>query len=487
MGFITFIQNDDWVYYRMIQNFLRGDFMLDQFSAPTFYTQGLLGFLFASVFSIEALPYLTILISLAACGLLWLILVQFFGLTKKASALFAVLLLVNPLFAYSLWGFMTENYFIFFLLINFYLFYKFEKTQTPKDFVFLLCSIFISFMLRQVALTFLLALGFYYLMKKKYKLSQYSFMTFAGYYLFYLSIFPRTPEMLSKPLALLHLWDFNYAYAIVYGSLLYAVAFLLPLVISFFDVKLFKLNTKLLLFIVLALFGYFYLNSIFKPTTRSWGEFPYFENTWERMGFYPRGVIGTKYQFVGNFDLYLYWDLAAKILLVVFFSYVLVYYDKKRLVDFNVIFICVYLFVLLLAETFYDRYLLVLMPSLLFFFAKRLTFDYKAITFLVGFMLFMGFYCYQFSMDFILVNNYVWQKSKTLVVSDQIDPIMIHGTNAWKSIYPNLKKNYIYEFSYDSPIVNERYAQEFILVETHEIYYPFNFFINPKIYLYKKV
>jgi len=55
---IDFMQNDDWVYYGMVENFMKLDFRLDPLSAPTFYTQGVLGTLFAWVFGLMLFRFL---------------------------------------------------------------------------------------------------------------------------------------------------------------------------------------------------------------------------------------------------------------------------------------------------------------------------------------------------------------------------------------------------------------------------------------------
>src|SRR3990167_2868636 len=103
--------------------------------------------------------------------------------------------------------------------------------------------------------------------------------------------------------------------------------------------------------------------------------------------------------------------------------------------------------------------------------------------FIAGFVLFLIFLNYQFAMDFILVNKYVWSRSQEL--ASQTEPNLIQGTNAWKMTHRNLAKNYIYNFSYDSLEVNEGYACCYDLVETKEINFPFSIFVEPKIYLYK--
>jgi hypothetical protein len=85
----------------------------------------------------------------------------------------------------------------------------------------------------------------------------------------------------------------------------------------------------------------------------------YLENTWERTGLYPRGILGTKYQ-LQFLMTYHYWDLGSKTWLVCLGA-LLVFFTKKTS-RFNFIFISVYLGLMLLTETFYDQYLLILIP-----------------------------------------------------------------------------------------------------------------------------
>ncbi|MFC1622014.1 hypothetical protein ACFL13_01335 [Patescibacteria group bacterium] len=90
-------------------------------------------------------------------------------------------------------------------------------------------------------------------------------------------------------------------------------------------------------------------------------------------------------------------------------------------------------------------------------------------------------------MDFISTNKYVWKRSQELVAFDMVAPEQIHGSNAWKLNNKNLSRDYLYNFSYDTPEMNEGFAQHYKLIEIHETKYPLNIFIKPNIYLYEKV
>lgn len=62
---IDFKQNDDWHYYNLVENFQNGNYKLDPITSVTFYTQGFIGLIFSKLFSVEKLPILTLIISIA--------------------------------------------------------------------------------------------------------------------------------------------------------------------------------------------------------------------------------------------------------------------------------------------------------------------------------------------------------------------------------------------------------------------------------------
>lgn len=110
---VNFMQNDDWCYYKNVENFLLGNFNLIYRTAPVFYLQGLLGSLFTKVFDSSKIPLLTLIISIACLGCLFFILKVLFKKSTGLSLITVLVLSVCPLFVYSSLGFMTENYFVF--------------------------------------------------------------------------------------------------------------------------------------------------------------------------------------------------------------------------------------------------------------------------------------------------------------------------------------------------------------------------------------
>lgn len=482
---INFYQNDDWVYYLNTDCFLHGNFQLHQYLGPTFFLQGILGAIFSKFFGLNHLPILTLIIASLNFYLLAIICFKFLKRTFLESLLGALLFFVTPIHVYLLWGFMTGIYFLFFLLLGIYFFKQYEYTEKNVYLFFTFLISFLGLLVRQTSLIIPLSIGLYLAVNKKYKLSFISFLVFLSFFGYLNYIFPLTAVMKRAALQYHHLTDINYMYALTYGSILLVVAYLFPMFLAAFDFKqLIKNKWIFIAFILFSIFLFIFLNKYFHPDVISWGEFPYFENTVERTGFYPRGVHGTKYQFIGNFDLYIYWDIASKILLSLVISYFLLF--KKIKLNIFTFLIGTYVFVLNLTETHYDRYLLeLLVLSLLYLYTFIPNLNKYKLILVSGFILFITFLMYQFTMDFYLVNKYIWNKSVQLVHTENLDPKVIHGTNAWKLLNKNESRAYIYMFSYDSQQINDKFVEQYYLIETHEIEYPLSIFINPRIYLYK--
>ena len=478
---INFPQNDDWVYYENIELIKKEGLKLDPYMGPTFFVQGIFGALYSYIFPISSLPLLTLFFSVLSFFIFTKILTDCLKINTFLSILLGLMLYLVPVNIYTSLGFMTEQYFFPWFLASIYLFLEYQKSSRKMTLTLLLLVIFIALNQRQVALVLPVSFFVYYLFNKKLSKALVFLTDFFAMLFYYLFLFPRTEAMMTKSFAFNHLFEFDYIYALVYGGLIIVSALLIPL----FSMYVFQSVKKYrVLFVTLVCAVFFILNANFKPMEISWGEFPYFENTWERMGFYPRGVLGTKYQFIGNYDLYTYWDLFSKILLSSFI--VTLFFKFKKFFNIFAIIAFFYFGILVVTDTFYDRYILFLIPLFILSLSQNIVFKRYSYYLISVFVLFMGFYAYQFSMDFIYVNKYIWDKSNDLIINQGVIPSSIQGTNAWKLKYRNLDKDYLYNFSYDSIAVNEVYRDEYMLVEEKEVEYPLNFFIKPKIHLYRR-
>src|SRR3989339_578305 len=164
---IDFMQNDDWVYYGMVENFMKLNFKLDPLSAPTFYTQGLIGVVYARFFGLQSLSVLTLIISVLCFYVFFVILRKHFNLGRFGSVLVSLLMFFNPLFIYSVWGFMTENYFLFFMLLSILFYLETVKTGGRKNTLLYVLFIFLALNIRQVALVLPLSALVYALFKRE--------------------------------------------------------------------------------------------------------------------------------------------------------------------------------------------------------------------------------------------------------------------------------------------------------------------------------
>src|SRR3989344_1075884 len=129
---IDFYQNDDWVYYKNVEYFLNGDFRLDPYLGPTFYVQGLMGMLFSKLFGLGRLPILTLIVSVVNLFILGVILLKFFKKKLFDTLLLSFLYFFNPVQVYSMWGFMTDNYFMLCFFTAMYFFLEYETFKKHK-------------------------------------------------------------------------------------------------------------------------------------------------------------------------------------------------------------------------------------------------------------------------------------------------------------------------------------------------------------------
>ncbi len=483
---INFYQNDDWCYYKTVENFLAGNFTLHPYVGPTLYLQAFMGMIFAKMFGISHLPVLTLLV--ACCSLYFFILIlrEFFEASFKWSVVLGLLFFFNLLGVYELWGFMTGQYFELFLLAALYFFLKFEKTQYARNLIIYLLLIFLCLLVRQTALVLPLTAVFYYILKKNFKLALLNGTYFVFLYFVYSKIIPLTPRIIEVPLQFQHYLNFDYSYAVIYGSLLILTAYTLPLVFNALNLHEIIKKKRFVFILIVGAFLLVGLNYLFKPMSVSWGEFPYFENVVERTGFYPRSIDGTKYYFLGNYDLWRFWDGMSKIglaLLVASFIF-----RFKRYLNIFSIYIVVYLGLMVITETYYDRYIYSIIPLIIFFLLSLNQKMLKPIKFAVLlFVLFLGYLSYLFSADFLMVNKYVWAKSTEITHQNNANPNEIRSTYAWRMTYPNQLGNYKYVFSYDNSDINKEYKNNYRLIEAHPISFPLNIFHKPIIYLYEKI
>src|SRR3989344_8109433 len=122
---IDFMQNDDWVYYKTTADFMQGVIKLDPYIGPTFYLQGFMGALWAYFFTLQTLPILTLIITVLNFFIFTTILAKFFKQSWLTATIIGSIYLFNPLNVYTAIGYMTTQYFMFFLLLSVFTFLLF--------------------------------------------------------------------------------------------------------------------------------------------------------------------------------------------------------------------------------------------------------------------------------------------------------------------------------------------------------------------------
>src|SRR3989344_6811293 len=189
---INYQQNDDWVYYNSASSFLKGIIAVHPYSAASFYSIGFLASIFANVFGIEKIPVLTLFVSLLSIFILNLIIIKYYKTKFNDSVIISFLILVNPLFVYSMWGFMTENYFLFFFLSALYFIFDFNSGVKQKlNFTLANLFIVISYSAHQLGLIISLALIFNLIQTKKYKYAIIQSLIFLALLVYHFFIFPK--------------------------------------------------------------------------------------------------------------------------------------------------------------------------------------------------------------------------------------------------------------------------------------------------------
>ena len=332
----------------------------------------------------------------------------------------SLLMFLNPFHIYSIWGFMTENYFLLFLLLSFHFFLSSSTNKKGnkgegKNVVFAIFFALLAFFIRQFGL-----------------------ILFASYF-FYELLFPKTDIMLSRSISPAPLFDFNHMYKNIFMYFVYFAVFIFPIVVLCFVEKLKKIKGKILtaeLVVPLVLTVLFF--SILGPMSLmkkrgseknlglveyklSRWEFPYMENTFERSGFFPDNISGgKKYKTYGSSDLFNIWGIVgvvgASILISLFLLDI-----KRHLKNPSFVVFIFYFGMILILPVFYDRYLLHIFPFLLFTLAPLVVKVKKSLYLLLPYVIFLGYLGYAFSADFVKVNRYVWEKSESLVVGGGVE------------------------------------------------------------------
>lgn len=477
---VNFIQNDDWNRTLTTQEFIKGNFTLRPETANTFYLQGILGMLFYFLTGSMRFPLLTLLFSVLNFYIFGQILKRHFGVSAISVLTLALLFFLNPFHIYSIWGFMAENFYLFFTLLSLLFFFEFEQRSSVKKLVIANVFCILGFFIKQVslvtALSYIAYLGFG--RKWKYLLIQVGIT--AALILYYYFLFPRTQEMHVKDITLEKITDFRFSFSLTWANLVYTVAFTLPL--YFIALKRELTIKKILLLSVSIILSGIAVATFFNANSIGIGEFPYIQNTFTRAGFYSLNLHGQPYQHKFVYDMFTYWQLGGVLLAYTLMGLLSIHIRKLNTPVFYFYF--GYLALMLLIVEMFDRYLLPVFPIFILLLLKIIK-DYKRTDNLLvlPFVLFLGFINYQYSMDFVISNHLMFTKAQAISVQERVSFNQILVNSAWRKVYSGQAK--VFRFSYDGPNSEELLTKGYRLVETLKVDYPFNTHLKPFIYIYK--
>jgi len=450
---VDFVQNDDWNRNLTVQEFLKGNFRLLEVTATTFYSQGILGTIFLYIFSLQPtnLPVLTLIISGLNFFITALIYYEHYEKNFAKSVFLGLILFFFPLHFYSIIGFMTENFLLFFALLSIYAFYNIQ-VKNPYIKYILLTNMFwvLAFFSKQTALilpiAFISQSVFHILLtllqnknsrnlqdnKKNLKTAIITTVFLIMTILVYILIFPKTEIMLGeKSINLELLLDKKHVFSHFYATMAYIGLFTLPVLISFIANSYKKIHFKKFITASLVGAGFFmYLKQKFLTSAFFFKVFPYYPNTFTPQGFFTEGLKGEKilgmYQ---NIFPYI-GPIAIAMLTVAGVLGSLLFYmqlKKKNIQILNTVFTFEFFALIMSGMLFaitpfvFDRYILLFLPIGLFYLLKiehSLLNKHVSITILAIFLTVFSWISIDYGIEYIDRQEKIWRAAETIRQSD---------------------------------------------------------------------
>ena len=483
---INFYQNDDWIYYKAISQFLTGNYVIPGYIQALFYTQGVMGTVFANYFGLEKLPVLTFILSIFTLFIFLIITRKYYLNNFKDTALVGLFMLVCPLYMYASLGFMSDMYFLFFLVFGFLFVELFLRTSKWYHFLGFNLLHIIAFFARQLSIVTGFALFLILLLQKKYKWALAQLAANIGILYVYQEILPKTKNAVAhSELLFNNLLNFDYTFSTTYVGLIYATAFIAPITILLVK-RVLSNNLKINLIYLSSCIGLFFLfNFLFNPQIPANPNMYFLKNTVDVRGFFYGSSMGYKYALMYETEIYQFFEFISKITLAIFFTSV-IFLIRKSL-NFYSVFAIMYLgFMAVLDGGLYDRYYLPLIPvTILFILSLESKFNLTIRIISYISLVVITLYSYNFSMDFVILNNHLWEVGKETADMKGFSRNRISAGNAWNRTYYS-EKFYKYKFFFETRDNREELKCCFKLYEQYDISYPFNIFVKPKIYLYMR-
>lgn len=481
---VTFMQNDDWVHYLTVQNFLNGTFELAPVIGSTFFTQAFLGYAFSFLFGVENLPILTLLFACASFYILAKFLVDVHNLSITKSLVLSLVFFVCPLFFYSILGFMTEVYVVFFLVGALYTFNRFLRHKSLLRFAVFGSICILGFLIKQYFIFLPISGIIYLILRKDYKSAAKLFALVTIISASYLLLFPRTEVMENQ--VVLESISFHFVFSYLLASITYLGVFLSPVILlALLSLSKDRMQGSIYFIIVISTISTWFISTNFVYDGRFLQEFPNIGNVFSRKGFFPDDISGNKYHWRGYYDVFNLLELLGIFFGLVGAQLILLKTYLQRKISFEIIAAAIYFIIIIVARGVYDRYLLPLvLIGLLAFISlyKGKLNSAKLVMVCAPFILGFGYLNYIYGMDFIGWQKYVWDKAEEIAITQNLDRSEIYANRAWRKIYGEAE-NPRYIFTFDSPMIVDNNME---LLEERRIMFKFSPMIDSKIYVYRR-
>ena len=455
---LNFPVNDDFYYLTQVKAFSMGILTKSALINPAFILQGFMGLLWGKIFGLSytSLRALTVIISiLTVIGINKIL--KLLGVKNKIRVIALLLTTFNPFFYASSLTFMTENYFLVFVIWSLYFFLLFTKSGNKK---FLLLSSIIggmSIMVRQFGVVlFITYLSVCLFIKiKKINFSELLHILIPFLFLGGTAILWPRYKYMSDPKSMnLGLFFTSFSHIVPRLTSIWVTPyigyFLFPFTIPIF-IKFKKSVKAAVLFVSLFLAYSYYKLNLF-----SIGNLFYFD------GLYARLEVNVRENLFNNIPF----KLLMSYLIAVSFT-TLVFYLVKRFIKVKglfalkkihttipkkedsyylifLLFLIGFYLVTMVTDKLYDRYLINFFIILIIFIsteAEKLNFNAGKVSILIcilistiTFLLVFGYY---------KENQLKWRLAYNLIANQKIDGYQIFLDNTYvRSTYMLMNKNY---------------------------------------------
>ena len=163
--------NDDWDFMLHVKYFSEGKFVKNSLIDASFILQGFLGLLWSNIFglSFDSLRLLTVTFFVIFLTGFNKILVLF-NLNNKVKLVANAALLINPYTISSSLSFMTEIYFLSFMIWSLFFFFKYTENHSKTNFYLAIILASSSILIRQFGILLLITYALYFaFIEKKLK------------------------------------------------------------------------------------------------------------------------------------------------------------------------------------------------------------------------------------------------------------------------------------------------------------------------------